>query len=143
MSARSGYFSIIAILVAIAFPANSLAWSNPKEPNTNRSIVRVAQKLDCSRAVTQQDLNECAARDAKAADRKLNQVYQRLLAKQSGSQRAKLIDAQLAWIKFRDKACDFAYGRSGGGSIAPLHYSGCLRSVTMQRTKDLESYLEY
>lgn len=138
MFMRLGYVSTIAILVAISLPVTNVAWGKPDDS----SIAQKAQKLDCSKAITQKDLNECAARDAKVADRRLNQVYQRLIAKQSGSQKAKLVEAQLAWIKFRDKACDFAYGRSGGGSIAPLHYSGCLRSLTIQRTKDLESYLE-
>jgi uncharacterized protein YecT (DUF1311 family) len=131
---------MIAILVAIASPASNRAWSNPN----NSIMAQKTPQIDCSKSsmLTQVDLNECAARDAKVADRKLNQVYQRLIANQSGSQKAKLIDAQLAWIKFRDKACDFAASRSQGGSIAPLHYSGCIRGLTIQRTQDLESYLE-
>ena len=38
-----------------------------------------AQNLNCQNARTQLEMNQCAGLRAKAADRKLNQVYQQLL----------------------------------------------------------------
>jgi uncharacterized protein YecT (DUF1311 family) len=144
MFIRCGYVSIVAISIAIAIPITNAAWGKPTEPNSNRSIAQTTQKLNCSNpgSLSQLDLNECAAQAAKVADRKLNQVYQKLIASLDKPQKNKLIDSQLAWIKFRDKECDFAASRYEGGSIAPLKYSDCVRSLTVQRTKDLEFYLE-
>jgi uncharacterized protein YecT (DUF1311 family) len=85
----------------------------------------------------------CASRAAKSADRKLNQVYQTLIARLDQKGKVKLIDAQLAWIKFRDQSCEFERSRYEGGSIAPLIYSSCIKNLTERRTKDIEGYLKF
>lgn len=100
-------------------------------------------QVNCQSPETQRDMNICASRDAEVADRRLNQVYKQLQAKVSDSQSKKeLIDAETAWIKFRDRDCRFAAGLNRGGSIASMIQSQCVANLTRQRTKQLEDYLK-
>lgn len=83
-------------------------------------------------------MNECAAIAVKSADRKLNQVYKTLTVGLNKQAKVKLVNAQLAWIQFRDKSCEYEASRYEGGSIAPLKYSRCIQNLTELRTKDIE-----
>jgi uncharacterized protein YecT (DUF1311 family) len=103
----------------------------------------LAQTLNCNGSSTQLELNRCGDLRAKAADKKINQVYRQVKAKYKGGENEKfLIDAQLNWIKYRDSVCIFETGRFKGGSIAPLVYSNCIERMTHQRTNELETYLK-
>lgn len=100
-------------------------------------------QVDCKNAKTQVEMNYCAHKDFKAADAELNKVYRQLRSKYKGDpQENQLIDAQLAWLKFRDMDCKFSADRFKGGSIAPLIYSGCQRGLTIERIRSLKNYLE-
>ncbi|MGI0486157.1 lysozyme inhibitor LprI family protein [Pantanalinema rosaneae CENA516] len=99
-------------------------------------------KPNCQNPQTQVEMNYCAAEQAKASDRKLNQVYQRVRASYKGTaMEEQLVDAQLAWIKFRDTNCQFARNRFQGGSMAPLVYSTCVDRMTQDRTQELEQFM--
>lgn len=115
--------------------ANSVTNSAP----SNYSKSQVA----CPNARTQAEINQCLGQDAKEADKKLNQTYQQLIKRyDAGSaERQKLVDAQLAWIKYRDATCAFSYTRFAGGSIAPSVYSNCIKRVTEQRITDFQNYM--
>lgn len=115
--------------------ANSV--SNSTSKNSAKSQVA------CPNARTQTEINECLGQDAKEADKKLNQTYQQLIKRyETGSpERQKLLDAQLAWIKYRDATCAFSYSRFVGGSIAPSVYSNCIKRVTEQRITDFQNYM--
>lgn len=97
--------------------------------------------INCVKATTTVEINECTAREAKAADRKLNQTYQKLRPKLSTKQRQRLTQAQLDWIKFRDRTCEYEAGEWEGGTGASAAYSACISRVTQQRTADLQRYL--
>ena len=98
---------------------------------------------NCKNPQTQLDMNLCEGQRAQAADRQLNQVYQQVRAKYRGTSQAdKLVDAQLAWIAFRDRECQFAAARFEGGSMAPMVKSGCLARLTVTRTQELRNYLK-
>ncbi len=97
--------------------------------------------INCVKATTTVEINECTSREAKAADRQLNQVYQQLRPKISTKQRQRLTQAQLEWIKFRDRTCEYEAGEWEGGTGASAAYSACISRVTQQRTADLQRYL--
>lgn len=100
-------------------------------------------QLECKSPQTQAAINACAGLSAEAADKQLNQVYQQLRSNLKGSQREKLlIDAELAWIRFRDINCAFEKSSYEGGSIAPSVYYGCIEQITKQRIQKLEGYLK-
>ena len=111
-------------------------------PTPDSAGVRVAQRPNCDNPQTQLEMNACAGISYQNADRKLNQVYQQLLPNVSARRKPKLVAAQQAWLKFRDASCVFERSEVEGGSMAPMIYSGCLATVTEQRTKDLERYLD-
>lgn len=106
-----------------------------------------AQTVDCDNAITQMDMNVCAANAFNAADKDLNAAYARarsamrridgeLSASQAGAETA-LRDAQRAWITFRDNACLAEGFQMRGGSAEPLLVFGCKARLTEQRAQDL------
>lgn len=118
---------------------SSVPSASAQAPPNNQMVTRQA---NCKNSQTQAEINSCASLSAKAADKQLNQFYQQLRAKIKGSQQEKLlINAQIAWIKFRDASCEFERSRFAGGTITPSIYFSCIEQVTKQRSQDLEDYL--
>ncbi|MGK7877128.1 MAG: lysozyme inhibitor LprI family protein [Xenococcaceae cyanobacterium] len=104
--------------------------------------ILLTQQVNCLNPQTTTQMNQCSSQEAQATDQKLNQVYQLLIAEVSGKQKQRLLAAQVAWIDFRDKTCEYEKGQFEGGTLAPSTYSYCLARVTQQRVSDLETYLE-
>jgi uncharacterized protein YecT (DUF1311 family) len=102
----------------------------------NRQML--AQQPNCSNPQTTLEMNICAGRDYLAADQKLNQIYRQIQANLSRRQKERMIDAQLAWIKFRDANCAYERGQYEGGSLATPTQTACLARMTQQRVKELE-----
>ena len=111
----------------------------------------LAQDLDCSRAMAQQELNQCAYRDWEAADAELNRVYKKVVAAYSemdalmppeyGSAVESLRAGQRAWVTFRDKSCEAEGFIMRGGSAEPLLVFGCMRLLTLERIGHLNGML--
>ena len=101
-----------------------------------------AQNLNCQKAQTQSELNQCADLIARDADQKLNQVYQQLRKNRGTELDTLLVESEKAWIKYRDASCAFSRKRVAGGSIAPMVSSNCIARLTEQRTQELEGYLK-
>ena len=116
--------------------------SEKTQPKESQESAVVAQATNCNEAQTTIEMNQCSAQEAGAADQKLNQVYQQLTAKLDVQQRERIASAQLAWINFRDKTCEYERAQFEGGTIATSTYYNCLARVTEQRVLDLETYLE-
>lgn len=83
------------------------------------------------------------AADFQKADKTLNatfrQVEHRLSDDADGKTR--LINAQKAWISFRDAECTFQSSGEDGGSAAPMVVAACKAALTTERTKQLNAYL--
>lgn len=94
---------------------------------------------DCSRLTTQLELNQCAGANYKAADAALNKIYQRVMADQTdAASKQRLMDAERAWIAYRDKECAYQAGpQQDGGSIWPMEMSNCLAELTAARIREL------
>jgi uncharacterized protein YecT (DUF1311 family) len=103
-------------------------------------VAASAADIDCNNAMDQNSMNMCADKDYRAADKKLNDVYGKLMAALDDATKAKLKTAQRAWIQHRDTECTFETAENEGGSIHPLVYAGCLTRLTDARTKKLQSY---
>ncbi len=102
----------------------------------------IAQKFTCDSPQTTSEMRVCAGQSYEKADRELNQVYQQLKPKLDASQQKRLINAQRAWIQFRDKSCAFEGAFAEGGTLEPVLKLSCLTDVTEQRVKDLQEYVE-
>lgn len=93
---------------------------------------------------SQMGMNICADAAYKAADARLNKAYAavRAATDDSAGSRKLLVEAQRAWIAFRDAECAFSTEDSKDGSIYPMLMAECLESLTDERTKQLEAYIE-
>jgi uncharacterized protein YecT (DUF1311 family) len=97
-----------------------------------------AQDADCAHALTQQEMNLCAAEEYRAADKVLNDEWRLTIgwAREVGLEED-LRAAQRAWIAYRDAACAVEAAVWEGGSMAPLIHATCLTRLTRARTDDL------
>lgn len=95
------------------------------------------EKEDCGQYETQQDMNQCAARNYEISDGELNQLYQKLNDSLSSSGQDSLTAVEEQWIGFRDGQCQLESQRYAGGSIAPLIRSSCLERITDDRIATL------
>ncbi|MEG4282684.1 lysozyme inhibitor LprI family protein [Microcoleus sp. A006_D1] len=131
-------------IVWATFTASSLLLAAglllPSQASNNR--VKIAQQPNCKSPQTTLDMNVCSTQEFKAADTKLNQLYQQLLPKINTKQKQRLVTAQRTWVKFRDETCDYEAGKFEGGTLAAPTYGYCKARVTKERIKDLEGYLE-
>ena len=93
---------------------------------------------------SQQAMNRCAGDAYERADKALNAQWAKVAAAYKGDKEGEklLLDAQRAWLKYRDAHCEAAAIDSKGGSIWPLLVSGCLAELTRRRTRELVVMLE-
>lgn len=76
-------------------------------------------------------------------DKELNSVYNKLKKKLKETDKKNLIEAQKAWIKFRDMNCKFKSqdpGDGGGPYINKMKID-CLIQSTIERTKELKNLI--
>ena len=93
---------------------------------------------------TQFEANQCAHKQFLAADAELNKAYSKLMAKlDDAEERAKLKDAELAWIKYRDANCEYEAFFYRGGTIRPAILSHCLARLTNERAAQLKQQLKF
>jgi uncharacterized protein YecT (DUF1311 family) len=102
-----------------------------------------ARADDCANAATQADMNACADASLKNTDAELNDVYREIVGRLKGSDQTKqlLIASQRAWLLFRDAECAFSTSAAKEGSIYPSLVQNCRNSMTQDRIKGLNIYL--
>lgn len=88
-------------------------------------------------AQSQQEMNRQAEADAAAADKKLNAVYQKVMANLDEEGKLLLKISQRAWLAYRDAEAAVVADEMRGGSAAPLLYAGTLATLTKERTQRL------
>ena len=93
--------------------------------------------MDKSNGVTVEML-DCMSAELTRQDARLNENYQRLLSKLSAKRKEGLLEAQRAWIKFRDTNCSFYYDPEGG-SAAHLAGNECVLNATADRAAELRN----
>ena len=113
------------LIAAAALLASGAAWAD-----------------DCSNANTQTEMNQCAAAQYQAADKKLNETWQQALKRASGQQLELLKKAQQAWISLRDADCAFLASGAEGGSMQPMLISQCMTDKSVERESFLASLLQ-
>lgn len=111
-----------------------------------------AQDVDCANAATQNEMTYCAEQDWLVQDENLNAAYsaaravlKRVDADLPQAERGAadyLLQAQRAWITYRDAACNAEGYTMHGGSAEPMVIYGCRARVTAARAQDLWSLAE-
>lgn len=112
--------------------------------NVNAIQPAMAQHLNASDAVCKgisvtSDLVACLEAASKTTDSKLNETYSRIqsvLALRKDDLK-NLVEAERAWIHFRDLTCDAEYRLFGGGSGGPAAKLACMEALTRNRNSDL------
>jgi uncharacterized protein YecT (DUF1311 family) len=92
--------------------------------------------LEKSNGVTVEMIN-CILAETRRQDTRLNENFKRLLSKLATERKNSLVEAQRAWIRFRDANCGF-YGDPEGGSAARMAANECILNSTADRAKELK-----
>ena len=79
----------------------------------------------------------CIGAETKRQDVRLNEHYNKLSSKLSTNRKKALVEAQRAWMKFRDANCRFYYDPEGGSS-ARMTADECLLNATADRVRELK-----
>lgn len=124
-----------AVLLALAFP-----------------VAAQVDQWNCADPQFQQEMNYCAALDFEAADRALNVAWKHVKseidardAEMSENMRSwgeALLEAQRAWIAYRDAHCTSEGFQFRGGSMEPLIVATCKTHETQSRTQELLLLIE-
>jgi len=93
--------------------------------------------IDKSNGVTSEML-DCISAEHERQDARLNDNYKRLMSKLSPKRKEELLEAQRAWVKFRDANCRFYYDPQGG-SAAHLAGTDCMLQATADRATELKN----
>jgi uncharacterized protein YecT (DUF1311 family) len=107
------------------------------------SAIPTAFALDCADE-TQVAMDICADASYQNADAALNRSYKEIIRGLKGDATTTklLVEAQKAWIAYRDAECAFSTSANEGGTIHPMVFSICLEGVTKKRTAELSAYLK-
>jgi uncharacterized protein YecT (DUF1311 family) len=104
----------------------------------------VARADDCANAQDQSTMNACAGKAFDEADKRLNDAYKQIEGRLKDDAAAKKlsVEAQRAWVAFRDAECAFQGGPPAtAGSVYPMVVAACQAALTNDRLKDFETYL--
>lgn len=108
-----------------------------------------AGDIKCNPEGNQAELNQCSFDDYKAADKKLNDTWKKLMAKFKSDKTAtaKLKAAQNAWIVFRDAEVEAQFACDEKdvpcwGSMEPMLRNGVMQELTDTRTVRLQKYID-
>jgi len=111
---------------------------------------------NCDNPTVQQEMNWCAGQDTAAADAALNLQWKITAAEMKArdaqfaassspayDQRKgyfqSLLEAQRAWLGYRDAHCRVDGYSARGGSMEPMLVSFCMTDLTRQRTEELKA----
>ncbi|MFL6229936.1 MAG: lysozyme inhibitor LprI family protein [Pyrinomonadaceae bacterium] len=97
----------------------------------------------CGKYDTQAEAGECAYKEYQAADAELNKAYNQLAAQLDADGRTHLKEAELAWISYRDKNCEYESSFYLGGTMRPMIESFCLARMTKARSAELREQLRF
>jgi len=91
----------------------------------------------------QYNMNICTGEMHRFYDKELNRLYSiQMKHLQTETRKKYFKDAQLAWIRFRDKDCTYSVGkREDSGSIWPAAHKSCLTERTKTRVMELQRYV--
>lgn len=132
--APSAAMAALAVALGLAMAGSGLVMAGPAQ----------AQTINCADPKNTVEMGACAERELTAADKRLNDAYQRLMKDERRDENARklLRDAQRKWIPFRDAECGFIADEMRGGTGQPVLLMSCLARLTAERADALEQALQ-
>jgi uncharacterized protein YecT (DUF1311 family) len=97
----------------------------------------------CNGKVVTMEAYNCFQLAATSADKRLNQTYNKILAKLSPNEQNALRNAERLWVQFRDTTCAAERGLYDGGTAAGVAFVACIEEETRQREIDLLTMYEW
>jgi len=94
--------------------------------------------VDCEKASTTVEMNECASIAFKSVDKQLNQTYKKLYNSLNEQEKKVLKDSQNAWIDFRDKNANLMSLPYLRASMYTMVFLSAKTDLTQARIKELE-----
>ena len=101
-----------------------------------------AVAANCTDPKSQLEMTTCAGQEYASQDQKLNAAYSRYRSRLSESQKNQLKEAQVAWIRYRDLACDFESSAVADGSAHRMVRYECLTEKTVARLREITKLME-
>jgi uncharacterized protein YecT (DUF1311 family) len=89
-----------------------------------------------SNGVTLEMIN-CMLAETRRQDARLNENFKKLISELGTERKKALVEAQRAWINFRDTNCGF-YADPEGGSAARMAANECILNSTVDCAKELQ-----
>lgn len=110
------------------------------------SVCASETAIDCDKAITTMDTNQCAAMDLRVADDEMHNYLK--TSYQYNDYDSKLIDAiklaQKDWETYMKSHCDSVYTQWREGTIRGVMAISCKTKLTKQRTHEIwENFLTY
>jgi uncharacterized protein YecT (DUF1311 family) len=127
----TGSWGLKAIVIEVTFFLSTLPIASVDREMTQE----YSTCLEQSNGVSAEMIN-CILAETVRQDARLNKNYKNLLSKLAAERKSALIEAQRAWIKFRDTNCGF-YADPEGGSAARMAANECILNATAQRATEL------
>ena len=93
-----------------------------------------------AKAVSTFEVTECMYNEYVPQDNRLNAIYKKLNTQVSTERKTQLIEAQRAWVKYRDTNCMF-YANPEGGTAATISSNLCILDMTVQRANELDKFV--
>ena len=127
-------------LAAVAIPAAAIAFAQGAA--TGLAAVPKAGCLTTAQSTA--DLDNCVGAQYATARKRLDAAYSKLLAGKGLAQgdRAQLVRAEQAWVRFRGADCEYAASLNKGGTLSGVMKGLCLVRDTTDRAAVLEGYLK-
>ena len=97
----------------------------------------------CGKPHSQFEMTDCANSELRTSDARLNAIYKEIVRRLHGAEPARqlLVSAETAWIQFRDAECMFSTSSAEDGSVHPMLAASCKTTLTKERIKQLNAYL--
>jgi uncharacterized protein YecT (DUF1311 family) len=117
-----------------------VAASGSSSPATGKSLRAQSQSVrdPCANAMTQMEMNQCADRQGRQAQGKLDALLKELAGVLEKGEGTRLAAVQKAWASYRDAHCEWQASVFEGGSIQPMERLTCFSSVTWNRIDELK-----
>ncbi len=128
---------LLALLLLAASSALGL------RAHAGEAVYNASLSAQCNGNMSTADRMHCENLLLDKADKELNRVYQALMDSFDAKMRAKLLESQRAWLKFRDLDFDFfsSVSPKEGQEGLLLHVRG-MRLLTEARVRDLEGLIK-
>jgi uncharacterized protein YecT (DUF1311 family) len=99
---------------------------------------------DCTAPRTQSQMTACALHTYAQTDAALNAAWKSaMFFADAIGQGGPLLEAQRAWLHYRDAACEVHASPYQGGSLQPMIRADCLSDLTAARTRMLRDFNAY